>query len=89
VADAIVRVRVTPGAKRDELAGRRDGALLVRVTAPPVEGRANKAACKLLADAVGIPPSRVEVVRGASSRDKTIRFTGLGPAEAAARLGYS
>jgi uncharacterized protein (TIGR00251 family) len=89
VADALVRVRVTPGAARDEVAGRRDGLLLVRVTAPPVEGKANRAACRLLAKLTGVPPSRVEVVRGASSREKTIRLGGIEPAEAAARLGYS
>ena len=87
--DALIRVHVQPGAKRDELAGRRAGRLLVRVTAPPVEGKANAAACKLLAKAAGIPPSRVEVVRGVSSRDKTIRLAGLDPADVVARLGYS
>ena len=89
MADALVRVRVQPGAKRDELAGLRDGRLVVRVTAPPVEGKANTAVCKLLAKITGIPPSRVEVVRGASSREKTIRLGGLEPGDAAARLGYS
>ena len=84
-----MRVRVQPGAKRDELAGVRDGMLLVRVSAPPVEGRANKALCRLLAKVADIPPSRVEVVRGASSREKTVRLSGLAPADAAARLGYS
>ena len=89
MGDALVRVRVQPGAKRDELAGVRDGRLVVRVTAPPVEGKANRAACRLLAKVAGIPPTRVEVVRGSSSREKTIRLGGLDPADAAARLGYS
>ena len=87
--DAVIRVRVQPGAKRDEVAGKREGALLVRVTAPPIEGRANKAVCKLLAKILGIPASRVEVVRGESSRDKTIRLAGVAPADAAALLRYS
>jgi uncharacterized protein (TIGR00251 family) len=81
VPDTLVRVRVQPGAKRDEIVGKRDGVLLIRVTAPPIEGRANKAACKLLAELAGIPKSRVEVVRGASSRDKTIRLAGLAPTD--------
>ena len=73
-----------PGASRNEIAGKREGAVVVRVTAPPVDGKANKAACKLLAERCGIPPSRVEVVRGGSSRDKVIRLAGVGPGDAAA-----
>jgi uncharacterized protein (TIGR00251 family) len=86
VADTLVKVRVQPGSKRDELAGRRDGALVVRVTAPPVDGKANKAVCKFLAALAGIPASRVEVVRGAARRDKTVRLIGLDPGDAAVLL---
>jgi uncharacterized protein (TIGR00251 family) len=89
VPDALLKVRVQTGAKRDELGGRRDGALVVRVTAAPVDGKANHAVCRLLARLAGIPPSDVEVVRGISSRDKTVRLGGIAPADAAARLGYS
>jgi uncharacterized protein len=84
VADTLLKVRVQPGSSRNELAGKRDGALIVRVTAQPIEGKANKAACKLLAECAGIPPSRVEVVRGALRRDKVIRLAGLDPGDAAA-----
>jgi uncharacterized protein (TIGR00251 family) len=72
-----LRVRVQPRARREEIAGERQGALLVRVTAPPVEGRANRAVCKLLAGRLGVPPGRVTVVRGLASRDKLIRVEGL------------
>jgi len=51
--------------------------LVARVAAPPVDGRANAALCKLLAGAAGVPPSRVSVVRGLTSRDKTVRFEGV------------
>jgi uncharacterized protein (TIGR00251 family) len=84
VADTLLKVRVQPGSSRNELAGKRDGALIVRVTAAPADGKANAAACKLLAEWVGIPPSRVEVVRGAARRDKVIRLVGLDPGDAAA-----
>ena len=87
MADCLIRVRVQPGSKRNELAGRRDGALIVRVTAPAIEGKANKAACKLLADLAGIPQSRVEVVRGALRRDKVVRLIGLDPGDAAVLFG--
>jgi uncharacterized protein (TIGR00251 family) len=84
VADTLLKVRVQPGSSRNELAGKREGAVIVRVTAPPADGKANTAACKLLAERAGIPPSRVEVVRGALRRDKVIRLAGLDPGDAAA-----
>jgi uncharacterized protein len=74
VAD--VRVRVVARARRDEIAGERDGRLVVRVTAPPVDGKANAAVCRLIADAYGVPKNRVTVVRGAKSRDKLVRVEG-------------
>jgi uncharacterized protein (TIGR00251 family) len=70
-------VRVIPRAARDELAGTRDGRLLVRVTAPPLDGRANAAVCALLAKATGAPKGAVSVVRGASARDKRVRIEGV------------
>jgi hypothetical protein len=82
----LVRVRVQPRARRDEIVGERGGALLVRVAAPPVEGRANAALCKLVARAAGVPASRAAVVRGGSGRDKVVRLEGLAAAEVAARL---
>jgi uncharacterized protein len=72
-----VAVRVQPRARRNEIAGERDGALLVRVTAPPVEGRANDAVRRLLAKRLGVPAGRVSVVRGESSRDKVIEIEGV------------
>jgi uncharacterized protein len=49
----------------------------VRVNAPPVEGRANVALCRLIAARAGIAPSRVSVVRGAKARDKVVRVEGV------------
>jgi uncharacterized protein (TIGR00251 family) len=70
-------VRVQPRARRDEIAGERDGALVLRVTAPPVENKANDAVRKLLARRLRIAPSRVSVVRGASSRNKLVEIDGI------------
>ena len=72
-----LRVRVTARANRNELAGLRDGVLQVRVTAPPVDGRANQAVCKLIARAVGVGRTSVSVVRGERSRDKIVRVDGV------------
>ena len=75
--DTLLKVRVHPGASRNEIAGKRDGAVIVRVTAPPVDGKANAALCAFVARAAGVPPSRVSVVRGQTSRDKVVRVDGV------------
>jgi uncharacterized protein len=80
-------VRVQPRARRDELVGEREGALLVRVTAPPVDGRANDAVRKLVAKRLGVAPGRVEVARGSGSRDKVLLVEGVDSAALRARVG--
>lgn len=77
---AEIQVRLRPRGQRDELMGLREGVLQARVNAPPVDGRANRALCKLIAKRLGVAPSRVSVVRGEKSRDKTIRVDGVDPA---------
>jgi len=77
---AQIDVRLRPRGSRDELAGMRDGVLQAKVTAAPVEGRANKALCRLIAKRVGVAPSRVRVVRGEKSREKVVRVEGIEPA---------
>jgi uncharacterized protein (TIGR00251 family) len=81
VSVARIAVRLQPGARREEIAGERGGALLVRVTAPPVDGKANDALCRLLAARLRIAPGRVRVVRGAAARDKLVEIDGLGDAD--------
>jgi uncharacterized protein (TIGR00251 family) len=74
----LLRVRVQPRASRAGIAGwRPDGALGVRVTAAPVDGQANAAVGALLAEALGVRASAVEIVRGATGRDKYVRVAGL------------
>ena len=65
-------IRVTPRASATTVAGERDGVLLVRVTAPPVDGKANDAVVALLAKMLGMPRGEVQVVGGASSRTKRV-----------------
>ena len=81
MARARIEVRLRPRGRRDELLGFRDGALQARVTAPPVDGKANKALCRLIAKQAGVAPSRVTVVRGLKSRDKVVIVEGVGEAE--------
>jgi uncharacterized protein (TIGR00251 family) len=84
---ARLELRVTPRASRDEIAGERGGAVLVRVTAPPVEGKANIAVRKLLARRLGVPAGRIAVVRGETARDKVIEVQGVAQAELRRALG--
>jgi uncharacterized protein (TIGR00251 family) len=82
-----LRVRVSPRASKDALAGEREGALVVRLTAPPVEGKANEALARFLGKALGVAPSAVRVVSGATGRNKLVSVAGLDPALARERLG--
>lgn len=72
-----LRVRLTPRASREEVTLKPDGTLVVRVSAPPVDGRANDALERAVASALRVAPSRVRLVRGARSRDKTVQIDGL------------
>jgi len=84
---ADIQIRLQPRARRDEVVGERAGAIVIRVTAPPVDGKANAALCALVARAAGVPASRVAVVRGQTSRDKVVRIAGRDAASIRARLG--
>ncbi len=84
--DARIRVRLTPRSARDELAGWQDGELRVKVTAPPLEGKANAALERLLAQVLRVPKTSVRVVAGARGRTKTVAIEGLSQDEALARL---
>ena len=75
--EALISIRLQPRAKREEVVGERAGAIVVRVTAPPVDGKANAALCALIARTVEISPSRVHLVRGQTSRDKVVRVEGV------------
>jgi len=82
-----LRVRVQPRASKDALGGEREGALVVRLTAPPVEGAANEALARFLGKTLGVAPSAVRVVSGASGRNKVVSVAGLDAATARERLG--
>lgn len=78
---AILRARVRAGVGRDEILGLDHGVLVLRVAAPPVDGRANKAVCRLVAKRLGVAPSRVTILAGDRSREKRLRVDGLDQAE--------
>jgi uncharacterized protein (TIGR00251 family) len=70
------KVRVVPKASRSEIVGEHDGALRVRVAAPPVQHAANEELIRTLARAFGLPRTAVEISTGHSSRVKQVRVTG-------------
>jgi uncharacterized protein (TIGR00251 family) len=70
----LLRVRVQPKARRNAVMGWRGEALRVSVTAPPEDGKANRAVIELLADTLAVPASSISLVRGATSRDKWFRL---------------
>lgn len=71
-------VRVTPRARKDEIAGiREDGTVKIRLTSPPVEGKANQALVDFLSDVLQVPKSRIEIVAGQQGRDKLISILDL------------
>jgi uncharacterized protein (TIGR00251 family) len=72
-----LRVRVIPRASKSGIAGTRDGALLVRLNSPPVEGAANAELIQVISDALGVPKRSVSIVSGQRSRLKRLRIEGV------------
>jgi uncharacterized protein len=87
LAEAKIEVRLRPRGNRDELIGVEGGVVHARVSAPPVDGRANRALCRLIAKRAGVAPSRVSVVRGGKSREKLVRVEGVEQAALLDALG--
>lgn len=77
---------VQPGGKKSEVLGEHDGALKIRVQAPPVEGKANAAVIEFVAKLFGVPRARVSLLRGHQSRLKVVEVEGLEIEKAAAKL---
>lgn len=81
-----IDVRVIPRASRAGIAGIRDGALLVRLNAPPVEGAANEELVVVLAKALGVPARAVQIVSGEHGRRKRVRVAGIDSVAVSERL---
>ena len=84
-----ISIRVHPNAARSELAGFTDGILQVRVTAPPVKGRANKEAIAVLSKSLDVSRGTLTIIRGHTGRNKVVAITGLSREEVMARLSPS
>jgi len=83
---ASFRVRAIPRAKESSVQAVEDGVLVVRLAAPPVDGKANEALRDLLAEQLGVRRSAVRILAGEKSRHKTVEISGLGAAKVCERL---
>jgi len=86
LTEARIEVRLRPRGHADELLGFEHDVLQARVSAPPVDGKANKALCRLVAKRAGVASSRVSVLRGEKSRQKLLLVEGIDEAELKAKL---
>ena len=77
-ADTTITIRVIPRAKKSEISQvLDDGTIKIRLTAPPVEGKANKALVRFLADVFDISPSNIEIISGVKGRKKVVLIEGI------------
>ena len=83
---ARITVKVHPHAKRNRVAGVLGGEYKLDLAAPPVDGKANQACIRFLAELAGVPASRVRIVLGLTSRTKVVEIEGVSQAEVEGRL---
>jgi len=74
---AVLEIRVLPRSSRCEIAGVQDGALKIKITAPPVEGKANKECVRFISDLLKIKKSAVSIIAGEKSKNKTVLVAGM------------
>ncbi len=85
----VLAVRVQPKSSRNEVSGMAEGAVKIRLTAPPVEGQANEALLKFLSKALGVPKGALEIAAGDHGRSKLVRVRGVPGDEVYRRLGVA
>ena len=81
-----LKIRVIPNARKTEFAGHRDGELLLRLNAPPIDGKANKAAIEFISRYLGVSRSSVQLIGGERSRHKIFEIVGLGASDLERKL---
>jgi len=74
----VFSIRVIPRSSRSEIAGIQDDALKLKITSPPVEGKANEACIRVLSDLLGVRKSQITILSGHKSRNKRISVSGIG-----------
>lgn len=77
----VIQVKVLPRSSRNQIVGRENDVFKIKLTAPPVEGKANKALREFLAKRLGLAKGSVEIISGERSRQKSIQIRGLSKVE--------
>lgn len=83
-----LKIRVQPRASKNQVSGVMNGALKIRIKAPPVDGAANKACCAFIAELLGVVKGQVAVTQGHTGRNKTLRVDGLTARQVLDKLNY-
>lgn len=83
---ALLPVRAMPRASKNAIQGVHDGALKIRLTAPPIEGKANAALIKFLSKALDIPRAQITIASGETGRNKTVCFSGMSKNQLSKRI---
>jgi uncharacterized protein (TIGR00251 family) len=78
--ETVIKVKVLPRSPRTEIVGKEEGVYRVKMTEPPVEGRANKALVNFLSEKLGIAKSQIEITAGKTSRVKRVKVRGMSDA---------
>ena len=87
LSDCCIRVHVSPGARKNQVVGMTtDGVIKIKISSPPVEGKANIGLVKYLSDVLNVPVSKIKIEHGEKSRDKLLRLSGISLEEASERL---
>jgi uncharacterized protein (TIGR00251 family) len=77
----VIQIRVLPRSSRCEVVGIQDGALKIKITSPPIEGKANDECVRFLADQLKIKKSQIEIIAGRKARKKTVIVSGIKKAD--------
>ena len=84
--ETIIKIKLIPRSSRNEIIGKENNAIKMKLTAPPVEGKANKALVQFLAKKLGVPKRDIEIVSGEHSREKSLKINGLSIEEVMGKL---
>lgn len=83
----LIKVYVSPRASSNKVVGEHNGSMKIALTAPPIEGAANRALVEFVAKTLGVPKGHVTIISGETSRNKTLKIDGLDKKAAAQKLG--
>ena len=87
--EILLKVYLQPKSSKNEIVGAYRDGIKIKVTAPPVEGKANEVLIRFLAKELNVSPSSIEILKGHHSREKTLRISGMVHQELAKKIGIS